>query len=230
MNVIIPRKVRMGHCSICANLKSLAKGEKTSMENDMSKMLLQEHREAQSLEQKKAMHHSKKCLKRPEQYMCLMIDGMDQKKMCLPHLRRLTKDINDECLVKMHLVGCLAYNRLVGPHVFITYPNVHNDRNLTVIVIHRVMMSWGQPFPPVLYIQLDNTTSENKNPTVFDYLSMLVNQGLFRKVKVNFLLVGHTHDHIEDSCVPYHRRGVVSYLVLARSLQKLTHHKNRESN
>ena len=65
-NVIIPRKVRMGYCSICANLKSLAKGAKTSMEKDMSKKLLQEHREAQSLEQKKVIHHRENCLKRPE--------------------------------------------------------------------------------------------------------------------------------------------------------------------
>ena len=33
-NVIIPYKVRMGYYSICANLKSLAKGAKTSMEKD----------------------------------------------------------------------------------------------------------------------------------------------------------------------------------------------------
>ena len=205
-NVIIPRKVRMGYCSICANLKSLAKGAKTSMEKERSKKLLQEHREAQSLERKKAMHHREKCLKMPEQYMCLMIDGMDQKKTCLPHMKRLPKDINDECLVQMHLVGCLAYNRSVGPHVFITYPNVHNDPNLTVTVIHRVLMSWGQPFPPVLYIQLDNTARENKNSTVFGYLSMLVNQGLFRKVKVNFLLVGHTHDHIDQMFSTFSRQ------------------------
>ena len=67
----------MGYCSICANLKSLAKGAKTSIEKDMSKKLLQEHHEAQSLERKKVMHHREKCLKSPEQYMCLMIDGMD---------------------------------------------------------------------------------------------------------------------------------------------------------
>ena len=58
-----------------------------------------------------------------------MIDGMDQKKMCLPHLKRLPKDLNDECLVQMHLVGCLAYNGTIKPHVFITYPNVHTDPN-----------------------------------------------------------------------------------------------------
>ena len=39
----------------------------------------------------------------------------------------------------MHLVGCLAYNGTVKPHVFITYPNVHKDPNLTVTVIQRVL-------------------------------------------------------------------------------------------
>ena len=118
--------------------------------------------------------------------------------MYLPRLRRLPKDVNDECLVQMHLVGCLAYNGTVKPHVFITYPNVHNDPNLTVTVIQSVLMNWGHPLPPILYIQLDNTARENKNSTVFGYLSMLVKQGVFRKVKVNFLLVGHTHDHIDQ--------------------------------
>ena len=197
-NVIIPRKVRMGYCSICANLKSVCKGAKTVTEKELNKKLLQDHRDAQALERKKAMHHREKSINYPTNYMCLMIDGMDQKKTCLPHLKRLPKDVNDDCLVQMHLVGCLAYNGSVKPHVFVTYPNVHNDPNLTVTVIQKVLMSWGQSLPPVLYIQLDNTARENKNSTVFGYLSMLVNQGIFRKVKVNFLLVGHTHDHIDQ--------------------------------
>ena len=205
-NVVIPRKVRMGYCSICANLKSMTKGAKTTKEKDVNKQLLQDHREAQALERTKAMHHREKSLKKPEQYMCLMIDGMDQKKTCLPHFTRLPKDLNDECLVQMHLVGCLAYNGTIKPHVFITYPNVHNDPNLTVTVIQRVLMNWGRPLPPILYIQLDNTARENKNSTVFGYLSMLVEQGVFRKVKVNFLLVGHTHDHIDQMFSTFSRQ------------------------
>ena len=101
----------------------------------------------------------------------------------------------------MHLVGCLAYNGIVKTHVFTTYPNVHNDPNLVVIVIQKILMNWGKPLPPVLYIQFYNTARENKNSTVFGYLSMLVEQAVFRKVKVNFLLVGHTHDHIDQMSV-----------------------------
>ena len=33
---------------------------------------------------------------------------------------------------------------------------------------------------------------------MFGYLSILVEMGIFKKVKVGFLLVGHTHDHIDQ--------------------------------
>ena len=64
-NVVIPRKVRMGYCSICANPKSSTKGAKTAKEKDINKIILQDHREAQALERKNAMHHREKSLKKP---------------------------------------------------------------------------------------------------------------------------------------------------------------------
>ena len=47
-------------------------------------------------------------------------------------------------------------------------------------------------------MQLDNTARENKNSIVFGYLSMLVDRGIFKKTNVQFLLVGHTNDHIDQ--------------------------------
>ena len=67
----------MGYCSICANLKSMAKGTKTTNEKNNHTKLLQEHHEAQELEQKSAMVHREKSLKSSTQYMCLTIDGME---------------------------------------------------------------------------------------------------------------------------------------------------------
>ena len=90
------------------------------------------------------------------------------------------------------------YSQEIKPHVYLTYPNIHNDPNLTVTVMQRVLQSWPGILPPVLYVQLDNTARGNKNSTVFGYLSMLVEKGIFKKIKVNFLLVGHTHDHIDQ--------------------------------
>jgi hypothetical protein len=51
--------------------------------------------------------------------------------------------------------------------------------------------------PPVLYIQLDNACSDNKNRYTFCFFSLLVANGVFREVYVNFMLVGHTHEDID---------------------------------
>ena len=86
--------------------KSMAKSGRADVEIKNYKTLLKEHRESQALERSKAMYHRQKALQHPGQYMRLIIDGMDQKKTCLPHFRRLPKDIGDD-LVQMHLVGCV---------------------------------------------------------------------------------------------------------------------------
>ena len=53
------------------------------------------------------------------------------------------------------------------------------------------------PLPPILNVQMDNTTSDNKNRFVFCFWSLLVTNKIFREVYVNFMIVGHTHDDID---------------------------------
>lgn len=52
--------------------------------------------------------------------------------------------------------------------------------------------------PPVLYLQADNCIKDNKNKFVFAYLANLVEEGVFKKIKYNFLLKGHTHSDIDQ--------------------------------
>src|SRR5579875_34557 len=53
--------------------------------------------------------------------------------------------------------------------------------------------------PPTLRIQADNCTRENKNVYMFALCAMLVGIGFFQEVQLCFLLVGHTHEDI-DQC------------------------------
>ena len=69
---------------------------------------------------------------------------------------------------------------------------------MTITIIHHVLTYWNGNLPRVLYLQLDNTSQENKNQIVFGYLNMLVELRIFQKVKDGFILVGHTHDHIDQ--------------------------------
>ena len=51
--------------------------------------------------------------------------------------------------------------------------------------------------PPILNVQLDNATGDNKNRYVFGFWSLLVAKKIFREVYVNFMIMGHTHDDID---------------------------------
>ena len=55
----------------------------------------------------------------------------------------------------------------------------------------------AKPLPPVLNLQLDNATGDNKNHFVFVFCSLLTYHGVFQEVYINFLIVGHTHDDID---------------------------------
>ena len=53
------------------------------------------------------------------------------------------------------------------------------------------------PLPPILNVQMDNATGDNKNKFIFCFWSLLVANKIFREVYVNFMIVGHTHDDID---------------------------------
>jgi hypothetical protein len=92
----------------------------------------------------------------------------------------------------------MVFNGTMCPRVYFTDPNIHNDENLTITIIHHVISHWSSNLPEVLYLELDNSSCENKNQIMFGHLSMLVELGIFEKVKVGFLLLRHTHHHIDQ--------------------------------
>lgn len=145
-------------------------------------MMLQKHREQQSKEREKLAKHRKKCFSNPDKYIGIVIDGMDQKKTRLPHWPRPPKSVEESCLVQMHVVGCLVFNGILHSRVFLNYPNLHNDANLTITILQKVLLEWvarPEGLPGVLYLQLDNTSRENKNTLLFTYLQILVSKGIF---------------------------------------------------
>jgi hypothetical protein len=118
----------------------------------------------------------------------------------------------------------MVFNRKICPRVYFTYPNIHNDENLTITIIHHVLTHWYGNLPQALYLQLENTSCENKNQIVFGYLSILVEMRIFQKVKVVFLLVGHAHDHIDQIftffLVTLKRKNVRSLPSLIKCIKK----------
>ena len=73
--------------------------------------------------------------------------------------------------------------------------HIPNGSNVTIEVIQRSLhhleaTSYAEGhLPNKLYIQLDNTSRQNKNKFLFGYLGCLVATGVFKEVLVSFLPV-----------------------------------------
>ena len=136
-----------------------------------------------------------------KKYMSMIVDGMTQKTTALPHFERTPAWVGRDEL-GVHVIGSIIQD--LGIHMEFSYQNIGDNTNVLIDNIHKGVQrmhahrtAQGEPFPEVLYLQLDNV-NHNKSKNLFTYLSYLVETEVFRKIKVNYLLVGHTHEIIDQ--------------------------------
>ena len=91
--------------------------------------------------------------------------------------------------MKTHLTGVLDHTRTEYGKQVNVYMDIlqwPHDSNLTISIINKVLLMHMEKnngvLPPILYIQMDNTSRENKNKFVLGYLALLVESGILRKV------------------------------------------------
>lgn len=95
-------------------------------------------------------------------------------------------------------MGSIAHGRGAYAHTF--WDNFKHGTNVTIESIFRVLRDLvkGEPLPPYLFLQLDNTAKQNKSRFMFGFLGYLVQLGVFKVIVVSFLPVGHTHEDIDQ--------------------------------
>lgn len=147
-------------------------------------------------ERKSYHRHRQKARSQSHKYLCLIIDGMDQNKTNLPCLRKAAKSTSGLYRLRTHLTGVL--NHTSADHgkqvfVFVDILQWPHDSNLTLSIINKVLYLHMQKnngsLPPVFYLQMDNTSRENKNKFVLGYLCFLVQVGIFRKVCIILTII-----------------------------------------
>jgi hypothetical protein len=189
------RKVTSQHkCDICSRFLERTS---TSTSNERLAAVQKEwraHLQLQDKERRVYYKHKDKARNFPSKYLSIIADGMDQKKTCLPRSRANPKLLGPENQVQFKLQGVLVHNH--GMFTYIIPPWVHGTANLVISTLHRTLQQL-EYIPPVLYLQLDGA-SQNKCDTMMAYCDWLVSTEIFRKVKLSFLHVGHTHEDIDQ--------------------------------
>ncbi|XP_067660460.1 uncharacterized protein [Haliotis asinina] len=73
------------------------------------------------------------------------------------------------------------------------------DQNKTNLPVFPEQSKLNQGhLPETLYLQADNWPKDNKNKTLLYFLALLVKLKIFKKVKLSFLMVGHTHEDVDQ--------------------------------
>lgn len=179
----------------CAGLKQELLKATTNKERDEINERKARHRKLVN-EERQTVHDRMFAAKNePKKYLYLEMDSMDQDKTSIPHFPQPPKDFKDTGKVKTH-VTCVRVPSLNKVYEYLYTNNLAHDANTTVTLLDKALgaIANDQGFlPPILYLQLDNTCRENKNVTMLGYLSLLVKLGVFKKVYLGFLPVGHTH-------------------------------------
>ena len=159
------------------------------------------HLELQAIERCKYYKHRRKASLEPEKYLSIIIDSMDQKKTDVPHWPgKLPGWAEGLPTYRQRVIGCKVHWRGRSfAYLFLADALISGGANLVNECLCQVLLELQKiaPLPPVLYLQFDNC-AENKNKVVFGFLHHLVHQNVFCKIKVGFLMTGHTHEDIGE--------------------------------
>jgi hypothetical protein len=208
-------------CAYCTNLK--AQITKLGPKSEAGKtMRLHYHRHLTwvAMNKQKYYHHRDraKCFFR--QHMSIIMDACDQSNIDVPYLKDHPKDGPMKLSTKMgavmvHAPSVSGASADKPGGLYLT----HIDERVTkganfwitclIHVLNQERQKRGGKLPGVLTIQMDSA-GDNKNYTMACFCEWLVKTRVFRKVKMCFLPVGHTHEDI-DACFGRLSKQFVQY-------------------
>ena len=136
----------------------------------------------------------------PRMMWTIIVDAATQRNFNLPKFKgRMPKAFTKLPFWEFKLMCVYAYGYGFCP--YLVHKSQSAGANLTWTVIWEVlcdMRAYHGFYAEVLHIQLDNTKSDNKNYLMIAMSAWLVKTGRFKRVRVFFLLVGHTHVIIDQ--------------------------------
>ena len=212
-------------CDICVRHRDQNTLHRTQKQRDQGVEETANHLKAVAKEKACYYMHRSKARTHPNTYMSMIIDGADQSKYDLPYWCERSHASDETTRLKMHLYGVLVHGR--AAYCFTCPDHEEQGHNTTIQCIWHVILDQyekhGNRLPPILFLQLDNTTKQNKGRYVFAFLSLLVEHGVFERIYMCFLPVGHTHEDIDQMfsrfAMKLRERNMMSRMGMAQELR-----------
>ena len=196
--IIIRKWIPFTKCDTCTKLREELK---TRDRDKKIKIMAKVRDHIAFVKRERSFYYGNKARARKHKPNCLsmIIDGADQSNHQMPHFACKSHKTDAAWKMKLHLLGALVHG--VGTWTYTVPSHIAQGNNVTIQVLWQTLVDIKRKkgkLPPILYLQLDNTTKQNKSHFLFGFLGLLVKMGVFEKVIVAFLPVGHTHEDIDQ--------------------------------
>lgn len=128
----------------------------------------------------------------------IILDKMDSDKTTSPWFGRAPSWWSSlkKAALQLHVLGVIVHARPNLSFLYVVNDSVKGDANLNIEGLRGTLNALTS-MPRTLYIQADNA-SDNKCWTMIAFLAMLVFHGYVADVYLSFLIVGHTHEDIDQ--------------------------------
>jgi hypothetical protein len=219
--VTLMRKVgNFTTCEVCNNISDLLRNGRlvyTPMEREVFLSYRRAHLKQQSKERKAMDQVKVDCQRTGAGGQPLEVyinpDGMTERRGNTPINRtgggRISKG-SEASVTKNRVIGVEVVcglpelGGLDGYYLYIADNFMPGGSNFLIEIVRQTLKdiaehcaSQGWTMPKTLHVQFDNC-GENKNRYMFTYLSALVELDYFDKIYINFLIVGHTHNTLDQ--------------------------------
>ena len=192
------------HCTTCVDLnETVAKAIKSRDPERVKQAKAARSSHHTRTRAERLVYYSRRELGRtfPDK-LSLILDKWDSAKTTVPYFARSPghwwSSLKHNVL-EQHVLGVRVHEQPNRDYFFTINGTIGGGANLNVEGIRRVLIDLYAdiPLPRTIYIQADNA-SDNKCWTVLLFLAMLVFHGYTHDVYLSFLLVGHTHEDIDQ--------------------------------
>ena len=190
-------------CKICLSYELAIKGHNTVAQREELDRNFFGHITETKKERAQYAKDQVKCSEEKNKFV-VAVDAFDKSKTTFPFFVNPPKSaVEGATLVVTKLTAALVHGFGEGVYCYWATDQVCHDTNLTVEVIRRVLLRIEDmnklkgPLPRSLYLQLDNA-SDNKSLQFLAFIAYLVEMGVFDSIKVNYLIVGHTHELVDQ--------------------------------
>ena len=137
--------------------------------------------------------------------LCIIVDSMDKAKVPWPQYQMRKPKCLDR-LTRPRLVVTCAWAHGFCCDFYVSHDEItpHGASAFceeiirTVQHVHEICRRNHWKFPEHLVVQSDNTTSQAKNSESGEFLATLVGMTKFLSALLNFLIVGHTHEDVDQ--------------------------------